>query len=909
MEIKKEITLTRKELDELYLGFEHFFPAGGILADTPIGNWKDRNTFIKDVRNRLGIDISKATPKDIKDLEQSLETIVTEKEKGGANVPDEVLREQQENERVKREEAQKTANENAKRDIERKIKILEERQAKINEERRFIKIEEPPEPKIDPEKLQIIEGLRNEAKKDPEQYYKDLAENLKGKLSGQLPEAEANFIAEKVALDVTNGLIDPASQKVTNMQVAVLNKVSEDMQFSEVTRQEAGELSFYLSNEFSRNIIGIADKDIAFAAFGSDPANYSISFSNKATSGFTSSLDPAAMNEGYSRLLENQGAFFQQISGMTQQETQNFLMSQARSWLDGQIGGLSPEIVGVYNSSVVQQGLEFVGLGKAVPFAESSIGQAAMKLPGASSFFEGLGKVTGIDFMGSFGGKVATDAAKSIGKEAAVQAGKAAITAGGEAAVGGIAGLGIAATITAALAPVLGPLAPIAGAIGAFLVETVGTQIIGKVVSKVVGWIKSKIPLGEIKKWSAIVVGGLAALIAIPFVGIGGALGIGLGTTAVSAAFGGGLGGATLGGIGGAVAGFFGALGAATLGAIGTPILVAFLGFPVAVALILFIINSGAYVVPPELSQLSSTNPYIDVQKTADPGGKVPSPTKITYTVTITAKKDPLTNISFQNKCQGIKKSGGNLDCKNLEQIPSPPPIVSPGTPFTFTFTSDYDSKYQNTLVANTITVFANSEGGGNVSETGAASVCFGDCPLNCFKTVDNEAPWPSNFKSNLDAAAAMLGSTYPNFAVKACAAGTINLCYTTSNPSPVGNGLCNGTIYARHIHTSSCDINFNQCGIRNQSDALFMLTHEVTHHIQTIAPNYERLFEQQVPRSEWPICTYGATNGDPYESQAEGDALFVEKPSWNSCANNYASLYPKHYSFAKNCMFGANCQ
>ncbi len=58
------------------------------------------------------------------------------------------------------------------------------------------------------------------------------------------------------------------------------------------------------------------------------------------------------------------------------------------------------------------------------------------------------------------------------------------------------------------------------------------------------------------------------------------------------------IGGATLAGIGGSIFGLFGAIGGATLGAIGGPILFILLGFPVIVAFILFIINSGAYVVP-----------------------------------------------------------------------------------------------------------------------------------------------------------------------------------------------------------------------------------------------------------------------------------------------------------------------
>ena len=52
-------------------------------------------------------------------------------------------------------------------------------------------------------------------------------------------------------------------------------------------------------------------------------------------------------------------------------------------------------------------------------------------------------------------------------------------------------------------------------------------------------------------------------------------------------------------------------------------------------------------------------------------------------------------------------------------------------------------------------------------------------------------------------------------------------------------------------------------------------------------------------------ICSYHNTDGNPDESMAEGDALFVGTGSWVSCITNYASQYPQHYQFAKKVMFG----
>ncbi|HKB88123.1 MAG TPA: hypothetical protein VKC53_00590 [Patescibacteria group bacterium] len=407
-----------------------------------------------------------------------------------------------------------------------------------------------------------------------------------------------------------------------------------------------------------------------------------------------------------------------------------------------------------------------------------------------------------------------------------------------------------------------------------------------------------------------LIVGGIA--VAVAGITSGSALltSVGFGSTAAGFVVNPGraLSGSAFGNVVAPILGFFHSVMNFVLEGIVLPIILAVLCVPLLIALFLFIINSGALIVPPGQSTLSSTNPYIEVRKVPNPGGQLGSPQAITYTITVTAKKDLLTRISFKTDCKAIKKSGPSIDCSSLEKIATSTASIAPGSPFSFNFTSNYDAKYQDSLVSDTITVSAESNEGGKLSETGSASVCFGKCPLNCF---DFSSPtWSSvpNLQSNLTQAAAQLASQYPNFAAKVCGGGTVKLCYTTSNPTPVGKaGICNQATYAKDVEQKDCNINFNQCGIKSTSDALFILTHETTHHIQIINKGSERLFEQNVPQSEWPICTYGLTGSNPYESQAEGDALFVNQhPSWaSSCVTNYAVQYPKHYNFAKNVMFG----
>jgi len=432
---------------------------------------------------------------------------------------------------------------------------------------------------------------------------------------------------------------------------------------------------------------------------------------------------------------------------------------------------------------------------------------------------------------------------------------------------------------------------------------------VAKALSWVGGEVLSRINSKTVKKWSGLILGGLAFGISLPFLGLQAAAGTGLLTTIISAGFGGGVGGITIAGIGAGMGSFFSAFGGLVMESVLLPTLLILLVFPFVVALILFIINSGAYVVPLGQSLLNSTNPYIDVSKVADQPGPLSSPQAITYTVTVTAKKNVLTGITLKSTCKSIGKNGANINCANLEKIPGiadVPSQISPGAPYLFTFTSNYDSKYRDSLVNDQITVTALAGEAGKVTETGSASLCFGDCPLDCIKVVDNADKWPDNFKANLTAAAASLKSDYPAFVAKVCAGGDVNLCYNPESVPPIGTGgVCNGTIYARHDHSGKCDINFNQCGVKNDHDAEIMLAHEVTHHIQKIDGNSISVYEESGAPRELPLCSYSSTNGNNYEGMAESDALLIGEPSWVSCVSNYASLYPKSHAFAQKFMTG----
>jgi hypothetical protein len=224
-----------------------------------------------------------------------------------------------------------------------------------------------------------------------------------------------------------------------------------------------------------------------------------------------------------------------------------------------------------YNSEAVQLGLSYLGLAPAVPWiaAEGSwFGQLAVS--------SGFGPVAGF---------VQTKLGINLGVQMAakVVGSKVAGTVTGEVVAGAVGGEVTGAAVGAAA----GSVVPIVG--------TIVGLVAGLVGPKVVGFIKD-----NVQKYGKYVIVAAGAGLGLLFGGVlGAALGGILAFGGISLLSGGlpAL-SSSMVSLGSGIAGFFGALGGATLGAIGIPILVTLIGFPVVVALILFIINSGAYVVP-----------------------------------------------------------------------------------------------------------------------------------------------------------------------------------------------------------------------------------------------------------------------------------------------------------------------
>ncbi len=206
-----------------------------------------------------------------------------------------------------------------------------------------------------------------------------------------------------------------------------------------------------------------------------------------------------------------------------------------------------------------------------------------------------------------------------------------------------------------------------------------------------------------------------------------------------------------------AVFGSFAALGLTAISAfasvavpaIGAPIIVAIIATPVIIALILFIINSGAYVVPPAPSLVPGAyySPYVDVIKEASPEGPFKNgqlPLTINYTITIVAKKETLNNIRFEYECRVIR-SGSPIKCPDPSNVkvngtgvdsspfpPTPPSLISPVQNYVLTYSVTYNSSFRDSVVTDSLRVIADTEAVIDTESIGSVAVIFGNPPITC---------------------------------------------------------------------------------------------------------------------------------------------------------------------------------
>jgi hypothetical protein len=488
----------------------------------------------------------------------------------------------------------------------------------------------------------------------------------------------------------------------------------------------------------------------------------------------------------------------------------------------------------------------------------------------------------------------AKNAAKQFATKALKEGGKKLIKLGSKIAA--------KAGITAA-AQALGSTVPVIGNIVAFIITEVVPRLIGfikKGISKILQFFTGKDDLkSQLKDLSGIaLVASLAMGAIVPAIISGGIF-----LTTLSGSL-------IMGGIAGAFHALI-AIATVIILSISAPIIISTLIFIFLVIFIIMIINNSAFVVPYggfPTSQGFARSLYIGVTKTASPSSfDNPPPSRtVEYTITITARLSDITGVSSTYSCYAYTPDG-RVDCpanpqlqQELEAIPE---TITRDEPYTFTYQATYDSSFVDSIITDTIIIRANTDGGAD-QEQGTASVIIGNPPTGCFVISDASIPWSTreNLRANLQAAINQLVANHPIFVARVCADGEVPLCYDPERVS----------LWGYHVHEPDCDILFSEGGLTNVQNAIYILTHEVSHHLQYVEPLLQQEYEASPAISEISggsyICTYSSTQNNPREGFAEGNALYVQLPTFwtNYCGagQTFQGLYPEHYHFARYSVF-----
>jgi hypothetical protein len=893
---------TKVEIEAVQEGLNHYFPYEiGFISSPKIvdDKWSDLNRVFKwhgrdDFFTTLSevTKVQKLSFAEIKSASGILEKMKAEAPKTAdykgaedspvqANRPGKEMLEQLEKENQTKEAQRKEVVEKSDQEVRSAIKRQQEiyteqiekakvAEAALKNKKIYYKIE-----KASVKDAQEVQNLKEQAKANPQEYIKDATKQFRNNPSlKNLSKAEVEIISKQTAItsyEILSGN-SPLIQSVIISRVASDPKIINSISNPE-TRKYFMNAAELLTNqklsqyELSKQLFNFSKID------GYENINdVKIEFSYTPQPGFREFDMGEEIITPYIESLNQQDVLFGSLTGLGESEIKSQILSSAGVRLENYVAKLPANslLAKTYHSEVVQLGLSQLGIIEAAPWVAvegSYVGSIAV--------MSGLGPVAGF-VQAKTGIDLGVKLAAKTGVKTATEAGATVIAKTGVETAAKTGLKGAISKLTASLGSAAGPIGTVLGWLG------------GEALVK----IAEKIPWHTVKKWSAAILGGTVGLIALPMVGFGGAVGIGLGATALSASFGGGLGGFTLARAGQGIGSFFGALASAVLGAVGIPILTTFLVFPLVVIFILFMINSGAYIVPPSLSSLGSENPYIDIVKTSDPKGPLQNsdlPLVVTYTITITAKQQALTNVVIKDECSVISEAGSR-DCP-APDISVPGGTISVGSPFVFTYTADLDNSYKDSLVVNTVTVTAGTADGGDPqTASGGMSLTIGTPPAGCLKI---DGSWPANYKANMESAVGTLASKYSSYLSKVC----LSRSEIPLRFSPAGMGGLWGWNAGSYI-------NFFPRGLGNPTDALYILSHELGHSLSGGAKTtyiYAAYLAYPGIKSEAPYCFYAQTaSWNPNESLPEAIALTIIEPRCGSVQPRW----PIHARFLKNFVF-----
>lgn len=781
---------TKEEIKAIKQGLEHYFPfEAGFTTSTVFINdywsdmegffgWKGRDDYFATLSEVTGIqslqDIKKATfileelekkasePEEIKPPEQPV-----------AATPDQIGLEEkiEAQEKLVAEQTRRAKSDQVVRDaITRKKEIYEEEQqrlkqniaeaqkvqAELDGKKIYAKIEIPEAPALTEKEQQDLQLLKDLAKKEPKRLVEDFSTIIEEKITPTLKDLspeEVKIIAKSSAVDIVEKLNPPDSYTPISTQTAILNTVYKDTEvlaktgISEKavksTKNGSIAIALHNSNDINKQISMILLRDkYTENLYGPSPNQVVVTLSEIPQEGFHQEIDLGQLNQNSIEFQSNQNLILNTTRELGTDQIRTVLLDRASTAIEGRISTLSADntIKRLYSFPEVQSVLANYGLASsATTITWEGVGFAGKFVsvfPQTGPLFSIAGRITGKEFVKP----VISTGIKQVGGQVAKEGGKAL----GKVGAGVAVKKGLGGIISKAIAFVTG--AP-GGPLG-WLLTFLGAEVLSKIGSWLKQWwTKNK---DNIKPILALGVGALV----LPFFGGGAALGTGLVAYGIMA------GPARLALAG---AGFIGGIRYLFRNLIGpsiiAPIAITMLVLPVLVAFIMFVINSGAYLVPPTPLTLSRVgqvvSPYIDVKKeitsvTLGNGSQItynsqegiPNnqlPVTVTYKVTITAKKGPLSNIGIADTCS-VRKESGSPAC------PSPNPAipttiengVSPTTPESFEFQMQFGSStYFDSRTTNTITITADVPEQSGVTAAGSASLRIGDPPEDC------PADWP----------------------------------------------------------------------------------------------------------------------------------------------------------------------
>ncbi len=266
---------------------------------------------------------------------------------------------------------------------------------------------------------------------------------------------------------------------------------------------------------------------------------------------------------------------------------------------------------------------------------------------------------------------------------------------------------------------------------------------LGMIAGKISGWLTTKLAVFTTRHKGK-VLGGLAVGLGLPALFIIGGVGV---IPALA------IGGGSL-----LVAGIAVAFGGLILGGLLTSFVSIFAIITIFTAFAMYIITASGMIVPLSTgfngadtgaSSAVATpvtnveSQYIKVTKTPDRPGPFQNsdlPLTITYTITVTAKTSPLTNIKFDNQCLATRKvaaaPGGPAGSSTVtcpQPVPDTVPTeIVPGKPFTWSYTATYPfPDYADSFIVDTFKVTATAVGKQTTAQ-GGAGIKIGNPPENC---------------------------------------------------------------------------------------------------------------------------------------------------------------------------------